>query len=240
MSLTLLSPDALDSNRASAEPLPYGPMEDEGPSGSSVLSDLTSMFPGLDHEVIVTVLQAHDGRIQSAVEYLMTSGEQVMSGASLPLLHSDFGSFGYSPAQDMVGQFSEDIGGLPEVLPAILCQEDSDPAPLPSPSSGNNVSEGEESAGDDLVPLREDGDDNDPLPTYEEAIGEPLPLVSRSSEEAEEFEILPATTAAVSDSLTEDVSAEPEAVVPSGDKKKREYCVLLCWKHATRHCKVAL
>lgn len=82
---------------------------------SSALADLVSMFPSLDHEVAVMVLEAHNGSIESAVEYLMnTTGE---GGPTQPSI-ARYARL--DPAQDMVGKFSSDIGGLPEVLPRCL------------------------------------------------------------------------------------------------------------------------
>lgn len=217
MSLLQVAPKGRpESNRASE------PYADED---SSILADLTSMFPSLDHDVIVTVLQAHDGRIQAAVEYLVTAGEQAMSGANLPLLHTDHTALGlYDPARDMVGYFSEDIGGLPEVLPAILCEGDTSP-PSPNQSSEGGGSEGRESDGSPIL-LQQGDDDNDPLPTYEEACQEPSqrPLISEGDSHSEEPEI----QGALPGSPTEDMSAGLNGAEATHDKKKSEYCTLDC------------
>ena len=104
----------------------------EGPSllsecngESSVLLDLNAMFPSLDHEVIVTVLQAHEGRVEAVVDYLMNvvggGGEEV------------------DEEEELQGPFSDDIGGPPEIVPSFLQEPATDdrsltesPDPLPT------------------------------------------------------------------------------------------------------------
>lgn len=129
----------------------------EGPSllsecngESSVLLDLNAMFPSLDHEVIVTVLQAHEGRVEAVVDYLMNvvggGGEEV------------------DEEEELQGPFSDDIGGPPEIVPSFLQEpaaEDDDiggpPEIVPSFL--------QEPAADD----RSLTESPDPLPTYEQA-----------------------------------------------------------------------
>lgn len=161
-------------NQASA----YSSDEDEE---SSMLANLLAMFPSLEHEVIVTVLRAHDGRVQAAVEYLMnstTDPTQEMGGAvglALPI-HSD-------PARDMVGQFSDDIGGLPEMLPTFLFDREEDET---------NSEEGsarflEEPEPNSPSPPQDGGQGfivDEPLPTYEEACeGSEIPHLPRFSQQ---------------------------------------------------------
>jgi len=92
---------------------------------SSVLLDLNAMFPSLDHEVIVTVLQAHEGRVEAVVDYLMNvvggGGEEV------------------DEEEELQGPFSDDIGGPPEIVPSFLQETAADdrsltesPDPLPT------------------------------------------------------------------------------------------------------------
>lgn len=159
---------------------------------SSVLLDLNAMFPSLDHEVIVTVLQAHEGRVEAVVDYLMNvvggGGEEV------------------DEEEELQGPFSDDIGGPPEIVPSFLQEpaaEDNDiggpPDILPSflrePVAGDNdiggqpeilpsflqepVAEDDDIGGPpEIVPsfLQETAADDrsltespDPLPTYEQA-----------------------------------------------------------------------
>lgn len=150
----------------------------EGPSllsgcngESSVLLDLNAMFPSLDHEVIVTVLQAHEGRVEAVVDYLMNvvggGGEEV------------------DEEEELQGPFSDDIGGPPEIVPSFLQEpaaEDDDiggqPEIMPS-FLQEPVAEGDDIGGPpEIVPsfLQEPAADDrsltespDPLPTYEQA-----------------------------------------------------------------------
>lgn len=146
---------------------------------SSTLADLVSMFPSLDHDVVLMVLEAHNGSIEAAVEYLMNTNGG--GGATQPLVTAGggYGTLGYlDPARDMVGQFSADIGGLPEVLPRCLLDD-------------YGVQEGEGESDQESQQGRSDGHllpqqgtvgwleqdaENDPLPTYSEACREQAPL----------------------------------------------------------------
>lgn len=89
---------------------------------SSVLLDLSAMFPSLDHEVVVTVLQAHEGRVEAVVDYLM----RIVAGGGEE-----------EEEEELQGPFNDDIGGPPEIVPSFL-QEDDDrslsesPDPLPT------------------------------------------------------------------------------------------------------------
>ncbi len=147
-----------EENQASA----YTSDEDED---SSMLADLLAMFPSLDHDVIVSVLQAHDGRLQAAVEYLMSSSgadhTQGMGGGAAA------GDMGLGPARDMVGQFSDDIGGLPEMLPTFLFDRDERTQSEDDPPFVEDLQE------ERVSPLPpQDGAQgfiDEPLPTYEEA-----------------------------------------------------------------------
>ena len=91
---------------------------------SSVLLDLSAMFPSLDHEVVVTVLQAHEGRVEAVVDYLM----RIVAGG---------GEEEEEVEEELQGPFTDDIGGPPEIIPSFL-QEDDDrplsesPDPLPT------------------------------------------------------------------------------------------------------------
>ena len=142
-------------------------------NSSSALADLVSMFPSLDHEVAVMVLEAHNGSIESAVEYLMnTSG----GGPTQP---SITGYARLDPAQDMVGKFSSDIGGLPEVLPRCLYEDFT--------RGGKEEEEEEEGSASGIGQLlgsplegsnslsprhaKEPLAESDPLPSYSEACG---------------------------------------------------------------------
>lgn len=127
---------------------------------SSILADLAAMFPSLDHDVLVSVLQAHGGRVQTTVEYLLTNN---CGGPRPPV-----SSVSVDPAQDMLGLFSvEEIGGLPEILPRFACEEGrEDTGDDGSNNESQSVGEVQEmgtQSQEDVIP------DNDPLPTYAEA-----------------------------------------------------------------------
>ena len=168
MSLTALQPD----NRGESCHRPVLPSEDD--EDTSMLADLVAMFPSLDHEVIVSVLQAHDGRIQAAVEYLMSSSSEDNG----QLANTALGTGYFEPAHDMVGQFSDDIGGLPELLPRCLYEDESPDEE--EEGEGGHGSVAEECSNSDSPPGYLDVED-DPLPTYEEACREQLLSQSQSS-----------------------------------------------------------
>ena len=193
MSVTVLSEssDRAESNEASG-PVSYVPSDDED-EDSSILADLTAMFPTLDHEVIVTVLHAHNGRIQAAVEYLMATSQDNDELRLMPLKGAQT-SHSRDPAYDMRGQFSEDIGGLPELLPRFMYEDNEDSTN--NEDSGRIVSEieepaiNEEESSHSFQPLTQEtsvllDSDDDPLPTYEEAcVGREPPPPSASNYEA--------------------------------------------------------
>ncbi len=125
---------------------------------SQCLAELSTMFPNIDYHVLVSVLQAHNGRMDTTVEYFMVT-------SNTNYVTEDFSStridFTENPSQDMVGQFSEDIGGLPEMLPSFIydtqdtlytSDEDSSFTRSRSPSPDSDMNS-----------------EDDPLPTYEEA-----------------------------------------------------------------------
>lgn len=85
---------------------------------STALADLMTMFPDLDGDVLNSILQAQGGCAAAVVEYLM-------SGSSLDEVGRIIGGERQAePAVDMVGEFSDEIGGLPEVLPSLCEKED--------------------------------------------------------------------------------------------------------------------
>lgn len=175
MSLTI-QPD----NRGESGPMQLPSEDDED---SSMLADLVAMFPSLDHEVIVSVLQAHDGCIQAAVEYLMSSSSQSAEGDGQPTDtgYSALGMGYFEPACDMVGQFSDDIGGLPELLPRCLYEDE----PPDEDERGEVEVRGhggvaEERSNSDPPSGYPDVED-DPLPSYEEACRETFLSQSQSS-----------------------------------------------------------
>lgn len=145
---------------------------ESGVDDSSMLADLMSMFPNLDHDVAVVVLEEHNGSLEAAVEYLLNSNKS--NGSTQPTIAAGGGyeRLGYlDPACDMVGQFSADIGGLPEVLPRCLYDE---------VAQENEEEEGDhEDAEGSEQPRRRDAlpqqgtlnwlEESDPLPTYAEA-----------------------------------------------------------------------
>ena len=124
-----------------------GSDDEDGEEGSSVLLvDLAAMFPNIDHTELVTVFRSHKGDVDATVDYLMALS-----------LHKESGgvSLTSSCALDEGGQFSSEIGGLPEVLPSFMTQTDSD-------------------SDEEDVPVNQARDkvnsDEDPLPTYDEAM----------------------------------------------------------------------
>ena len=90
---------------------------------SSVLEDLRAMFPLLDEEVLTTVLQTHEGRVEGAIDYLMAMNSQQAEGVEDVM------------PEPALQSFSEDIGGLPELIPSFVDEDDEDEEefdPLPS------------------------------------------------------------------------------------------------------------
>ncbi len=116
------------------------------------LAELSTIFPNIEYNVLVSVLQANNGQMNTTVEYLIVNpntAEQTSDECT------DY------ELQEMIGQFSEDIGGLPEMLPSFLfdvqdtlcaSDEDSSVTHSQSPSPDSDVNS-----------------EDDPLPTYEEA-----------------------------------------------------------------------
>lgn len=211
-------------NQASG-PVPYSPSED---GYSSMLADLVAMFPSLDYEVIVTVLQAHDGRIQATVEYLMTANTE--NGEVTPVHTEDLVLGCLNPARDMVGQFSDDIGGLPEVLPRFLCEGEVEDEDL-SAEEGEVESGGEDSSTGDAhshSPMPPQGShgfvDTDPLPTYDEACREMSP---QSPPDNSHFEAEPKALGpnnygvAISNSLTGRPSSGASGTAAAHSKKSK-------------------
>ena len=123
-----------------------GSDDEDGEEGSSILADLAAMFPNIAYDELVTILRSHGGDIDATVDYLMAlSLHKEGGGASLTS----------SSVLNEEGQFSSEIGGLPEVLPSFMTQTDSD-------------------SDEEDVPVnqaRKDvNSDEDPLPTYDEAM----------------------------------------------------------------------
>ncbi len=179
---TLTNNSSAGKNEASG-PSPSTLSDDE--EESSVLADLLAMFPTLDQEVILTVLQAYDGRIQEAVEHLISSNYHQDEPVRLLPIPQSRGDCSLDLVRDMEGQFSEDIGGLPEVLPRFIYDDDT----LEGGDEGNNSDNDGNQSGEELrnvagnysyehvSPQRQnfrfdDPDEEDPLPTYEEACTE--------------------------------------------------------------------
>ena len=131
--------------------------EDEEGVDSTILADLASMFPAVQHDELVTVLRSHGGDVDATVDYLMALSLQIESESTALPLNACCG--GHAEAE---GQFSSEIGGLPEILPSFMNQSESD--------SDDNTEED--------VPVNQQpsstsnhvNSDEDPLPTYEEAM----------------------------------------------------------------------
>ncbi len=119
---------------------------------SQCLAELSTMFPNIECNVLVSVLQANNGKMDATVEYF------IMNSNRTEYTHTDED---HSQEDMVMGHFSEDIGGLPEMLPGFIfdvqdaqsgSDEDSSVTQSRSPSPDSNINS-----------------DDDPLPTYEEA-----------------------------------------------------------------------
>ena len=124
MSLTVYIAGGIKMSVAVAEGASCLPECVEDDDESSVLLDLSTMFPSLDHEVIVTVLQAHEGRVEAVVDYLM----RIVAGG---------GEEEEEVVEELQGPFNDDIGGPPEIVPSFLQEDDhrsltESPDPLPT------------------------------------------------------------------------------------------------------------
>ena len=225
MSLAGVSPSNNRREEDQATAAYYSSDEDEE---SSMLANLVSMFPSLDHEVVVSVLQAHNGCIQAAVEYLMSNNAdhqdvQEVGGASDSAL---------DPARDMVGQFSDDIGGLPEVLPSFLFDHTEDDEGTSTEDNIQFAGSRGHSPGDSPLPPQDgsQGFIDEPLPTYEEACAEgAVPyldscLQSRFSRQPE--------TSVASESGAQLEPAGPDngaEVITTTNTKKSKFFVFCCF-----------
>lgn len=140
---------------AGAEGFSVFPSSDD--EESSNIADLSAMFPTLDHDIILTVLQSHHGRLDAAVDYLMAASSVGGDGHT----PSQSGIETMYPAHDMEGRYSEDIGGLPEVVPTFEYDNEDDETETDEESTSSLDSSPE--------PDNNVLDEDDPLPTYEEA-----------------------------------------------------------------------
>lgn len=189
-----MSLDTLQVSTSNSADQASGLIRHEADETSSTIAELASMFPSLDYDVVVNVLEAHSGRIQAAVDYLMSA-----NGGGVQEDRFSGGVGGYyslldpPPAAEedaVAGQFSKDIGGLPIVLPTPLYdEEDSNGGrgtSRQSRSSEGSAGEGTRASTRDVAVRCESPpssqqltqasdsdpllvDDNDPLPTYQEA-----------------------------------------------------------------------
>ena len=152
--MTSVQPLGAEGGVANVRSQLYTGSDEEDEEDSSILADLTSMFPAVAHDELVTVLRSHGGDLDATVDYLMAlSLQRESGGASLP---HDFLREGLVEVEE---QFSSEIGGLPEVLPAFMTgdQTDSD-SEFEEATPANHAQTG--------------GCDEDPPPTYDEAIME--------------------------------------------------------------------
>ena len=166
MSAAVVRSETVVESMASSLPSPAHPGPSPSSNGQSqTLAELSTIFPTIDYNVLVSVLQAHGGRLDTTVEYLMGMPDRLDSANETGVFPEQHAVLGddhvVDSLRDMVGQFSEDIGGLPELLPSFIYDtqqgdssedEDSSVALTPSPSPDSNVDSAD-----------------DPLPTYEEA-----------------------------------------------------------------------
>ncbi len=94
--------------------------DDEG-GDSSILADLASMFPAIEHSELVTILRSHGGDLDATVDYLMALSLHTEIGGGMNVIHQ-----GLEQAEESYGQFSDEIGGLPSIMPCDQTDSDSD------------------------------------------------------------------------------------------------------------------
>jgi hypothetical protein len=95
--------------------------DDEG-GDSSILADLASMFPAVEHGELVTILRSHGGDLDATVDYLMALSLHTEIGGGMNVIHQQ----GLEQAEESYGQFSDEIGGLPSVMSYDQTDSDSD------------------------------------------------------------------------------------------------------------------
>ena len=199
--MTSVEPLGAESRGASGRPQLYTGSDEEDEEDSSVLADLTAMFPAVAHDELVTILRSHGGDLDATVDYLMALSLQRQSGETgLP---PDFLHEGLVQAEE---QFSSEIGGLPEVLPASMTGDQTDSDSEDEDTPANHA----QSGGHDV------GSDEDPLPTYEEAV------IDNEGYTVAGSIMLPTTTnqRALSDRQS---SLSSSSSQPHTQKKKSEY-----------------
>ena len=131
---------------------------------SQSLAELSTMFPDVEYTVLVSVLQAHNGRLDTAVEYFMENSHSThVHHIDHPVDIHDDANAGHlldDPSRDMIGQFSGDIGGLPEMLPNFIYNAE---------DTQSSSDEDSEFLQHSPTPDSDIDSEDDPLPTYEEA-----------------------------------------------------------------------
>ena len=204
--MTSVEPPGAEGGGVNSRTQLYTGSDEEGEEDSSILADLASMFPVVAHDELVTVLRSHHGDVDATVDYLMAlSLQRDSGGASLP---PDFLQEGFVEEDER--QFSSEIGGLPEVLPSFMTggQTDSESDDeIEEDAPANRVRSGS----------RHVNSDEDPLPSYEEAVMDEGYIVAGSI-------MLPTTTSR--EMLIEGQSSGSSCLPhPHAQKKKSKHLV---------------
>ena len=111
--------------------------DDEG-ADSSILADLAAMFPAVDHSELVTILRSHGGDLDGTVDYLMALSLHTKTGGGMDVVHQ-----GLEQDDQLCGQFSDEIGGLPSIMSCDQTDSDSDEdGDAPVNHGGNAAKEG--------------------------------------------------------------------------------------------------
>ena len=79
------------------------------------------MFPAIEHSELVTILHSHGGDLDATVDYLMALSLHIETEGATNVIHQ-----GLMQAEESYGQFSDEIGGLPSIVPGDQTDSDSD------------------------------------------------------------------------------------------------------------------
>lgn len=140
---------------------------------SGALANLAAMFPSLEYDVIVSVLAGHGGSVEAAVEYLMSSFTAAGDTASGFVGMGGGGGGDGDPADVLEFRTGADIGGRPEVVPGFMYEEEEEDEEEEEEEEGSEIGSkaGVSSVGGAAVtPPPVMADEQDPLPTYEQAV----------------------------------------------------------------------
>lgn len=80
------------------------------------------MFPAVEHSELVTILRSHGGDLDATVDYLMALSLHIeATEGPTNIIHQEL-----MQTDESYGQFSDEIGGLPEVLPSFMSSNQTD------------------------------------------------------------------------------------------------------------------